>query len=121
MGLFSKLAFWRRSEEPLAPPKLPSLEPLPPPRPPSLEHLGPEPGLPLESMPPLHAPGLGSEPSPHALEPVPAAPLKPSLLPASNEHQLIVSKLDTIKAQLDAVLSRLERIEHERPYQRRWS
>jgi hypothetical protein len=47
-----------------------------------------------------------------------------SSMSTEQQLQLISSKLDTIKAQLETVLQRLERLERssgeERPYQQRW-
>ncbi len=45
-----------------------------------------------------------------------------SAMSTDQQLQLISSKLDTIKAQLETVLQRLERLERgeERPYQQRW-
>jgi hypothetical protein len=83
-------------------------------------------GLPLESgisMPPEPAftspsiPGIGSAPMMRGLEPeFGSHNVKPSLVPEAfsqpqQSEQLINAKLDTIKAELDNILQRLERIE----------
>ena len=135
MGIFDKLAFWKRKEEPLPP-----------------EGMPPELGLPKEGDLGLHPEGFeepvaaglappgapqgmpgmpGSEPM-HGYEPEPTPSLStlpgfqsqspPPMVPLhiSKDLELISAKLDALKASLDSVnqrLANLERIaqgEHER-------
>lgn len=60
-----------------------------------------------------------------ASAPQPQFAQQPSFAPISQDQQLalISSKLDTVKAQLETVLQRLDRLERkgeERPYEQRW-
>ncbi|MBW3018580.1 hypothetical protein KY329_00135 [Candidatus Woesearchaeota archaeon] len=129
MSFMDKLLFWKK-EEPPAEPRLPRVPPGPglsaqdirPPQqemPPGLgapEDIGmPEPSVPEFREAQMVPSTFGSHNRPAPLES--AAPVQ------QDDHSLIIAKLDTIKAQLDAVLQRLERMEYakeERAYQRRW-
>ncbi len=126
MTLMDKLKFWKKEEE--APPDLPS---------------PPEMGGPPEAMPPPSLDVMGMpRPMPGVTEPPGAAPTPPTggpfaaqpeipkpeafaqaAAPADQQFQLISSKLDTIKAQLETILQRLDRLEQKNgqsPYQQRW-
>jgi len=115
MGLMDKIKFWKKEEMP------------------------PEEGPPEMTPPPMHAPAeqLGMPPAAGITEPpheVPPAFPQPEAfqhaaqatqpqMSHNQEMQLISSKLDTIKAQLETVLQRLERLEKKEessPYQQRW-
>ena len=118
-----KWKFWKKEE---APPEMPMPQDLGPPdmgmpqemKPPGLEGLGMPESAPGIDQPPL-AP---MEPMPSAQ---PAfAQQQPAGMSTEQQLQLISSKLDTLKAQMDVVLQRLERMEHNKeqsPYQQRWS
>ncbi|OYT32509.1 hypothetical protein DRJ22_02735 [Candidatus Woesearchaeota archaeon] len=137
MSFLSKLMFWKKEGAPPleAPPELPPLPDLgkpadlgPPPSemPPSL-------GLPSEKpsaeftppASPAHVPeslpGL-EEPSPSGFAQSRFAP--PSAPASADKLEIISAKLDTLKAQLDSVLQRLERLEQfskeEHLYRQRW-
>jgi hypothetical protein len=131
MSVLDKLFFWKKEESPaeLTVPDLPagpglSAEGMSMPheeQPPSLGE--PMPGQPEQmtepSMPePRMGPStFGSHARPE-LEQVP-----PPQVSGGEDLSLISAKLDTIKAQLDAVLQRLERMEYskeDRSYQKRW-
>jgi len=123
MTVMDKLKFWRKHEEPEIPePQMPSMEPgATPPgmdqqaggMPPGMEHLG---------MPPS-GPGINEPPAAPPEQHVPTAFAQleqPAQQGMSTEQQLqlISSKLDTIKAQLETILQRLDRL--ERKEQPRW-
>ncbi|MBW2970016.1 hypothetical protein KY319_02735 [Candidatus Woesearchaeota archaeon] len=116
MSVIDKLKFWKKEEEaPPEYPKTPEFTPPPETPPAGMEHLGmprPTPGLEPPAEP-------GFEPS---FAP-PKAFAQQASMSSEQQLQLINSKLDTIKAQLETVLQRLERLEKKdelSPYQQRW-
>jgi hypothetical protein len=124
MALMDKLKFWKKEEVPPEIPAMPDIpppmagQPGPPPMPGSMEQMGM----------PTPMPGLTEPPQeiPPAFE-TPAAPQafaqQQQTMSSDQQMQLISSKLDTIKAQLETVLQRFDRLERkneEHPYQQRW-
>ena len=117
MGMLDKLKFWKKEEEmPSEYPRPSELSVQEQSAPMDMEHMGmprPAPGI---TEPPM-------EPSvPSAAFPQPQA-FQQAAMSSDQQLQLISSKLDTIKAQLETVLQRLERLERKddlSPYQQRW-
>lgn len=120
MGFLDKLKFWKREEEmpQFDMGKYPGLEATPPSaemrsfappgsagitEPPQLDELGPAP------LPPVR--GIGGMPAPSAFAPAPSAPA----YDVSRDMQVVQAKLDTLKALLDSVIGKLERIERAQP------
>ena len=117
MSLLDKLMFWKKHDEPALPEPVPSMEPpgMEQPAPPGMEHLG---------MPPS-GPGINEPPAAPPEQHIPAAFAQAEQaqqpqqgMSSDQQMQLISSKLDTIKAQLETVLQRLDRL--ERKEQPRW-
>jgi hypothetical protein len=132
MGIFGKLAFWKKKEEPIPPlGEAPELglpkdelglkppegfeEPVaagiaPPGAPPGMPGPAPMPG-----REPEPSPGISAPPGFRAQPPPPMAPP-----PVSKDLELISAKLDALKASLDSVnqrlvnLERIARGEHEK-------
>ncbi len=127
MGIFSKLAFWKREEAaPLELGQYPALEAGPPSA--RMPEFGPSGGPGLTEMPaepfggPMpHLAELGPAPSPpmgmraplapSAFAPAPVAP------PAdmTRDMQVVQAKLDTLKALLDNINAKLDRLERSQP------
>lgn len=109
MGFLDKLLFWKKDESlpdldlpDLPAPEMPGQAPQP---------AGPAP-FPQRRYPEVQ--GFDQQLEQPRVEPGPA-PM------GRDEISLISAKLDTVKAQLDAVLQRLDRMEFgERSYQQRW-
>lgn len=114
MGFLDKLKFWKKEEE---------FE-LPEPVAPGMGDSGmleQRPGFPAQEQPP----GFGGAPFDQSPGFPPAEPQVPPAQTFGQQQpdqqmQLLNSKLDTIKAQLETVLQRLERMEKESSYQKRW-
>ena len=109
MTWFDKLQFWKRKEQ-----EIPSPVGAPP-----LEGPGPMPGM--EPSPglgaPAQLPGMGAPlgmPEPAGLPPQPTPVLgvtpKPEVIGADKELQLVNAKLDAIKAVVDNINQRLDRM-----------
>ena len=84
-----------------------------------------QPGFQSPSSPQFSARAQFSQPSAAQFTPAPQFNQQPQFAPISQDQQLalISSKLDTVKAQLETVLQRLDRLERkgdERPYEQRW-
>ncbi|MBW2986164.1 hypothetical protein KY333_02225 [Candidatus Woesearchaeota archaeon] len=127
--MFDSLKFWKKKEPlpaaaPLIPktpagiPKEPDL--MPPDRPPSVFADRPDlPAMPGEETPAMPSTGLapdqalGFKREPSRLE-VPQAPEVQADLDSSKDMQLINAKLDAIKAGIDHINARLDRIERPR-------
>lgn len=94
-------------------PKSPELSPQAPQMPAGMEQMGMPRPMPGISEPPIEE----QFSAPRAF-----AQQQYAGMSTEQQLQLISSKLDTIKAQLETVLQRLERLERgeERPYQQRW-
>ncbi|VVB80989.1 Uncharacterised protein [uncultured archaeon] len=108
MGLFDKLQFWKKEEALPEMPAAPEILAPEQPAPMGVEHLG----MPHPMEPP--------EP---AFQPQSFGQQQQFTMSSDQQLQLISSKLDTIKAQLETVLQRLERLEKKddlSPYQQRW-
>ena len=122
MGMMDKLKFWKKEEE--TPPEFPR----------AAEFAPPEQSMPggMEQMGmPRPMPGLTEPPSEDfgqqqfGVQAPRAFAQQQQFVPVTTEQQLqlMSSKLDTIKAQLETVLQRLERLERKEeqsPYQQRW-
>jgi hypothetical protein len=116
MSFVDKLKFWKKEEEvpeyPIAPDIVQPEQHIPA----GMEQMGmprPMPGVtepPSESQQPFMPQAFGQQQQ------------MQTAMSTEQQLQLISSKLDTIKAQLETVLQRLERLERgeERPYQQRW-
>ena len=125
-----KWKFWQKDEpEDLPMPADlgpgPGMEPPMAAPPTGLEQLGmpqPTPGITEPPIPPAEP--MPQMPSAHPAALTPPAPSEqPRGLSTEQQLQLIVSKLDTLKAQMDVVLHRLESMqqkEEQSPYQQRW-
>ena len=116
MGLLDKIMFWKKEEEPL--PEFPApaeMTPAEPSAPMGMEHFGMPRPMPGVTEPPVEAP---------AFAPPQSFQQQQQFAPSTEQQlQLISSKLDTIKAQLETVLQRLDRLERKdelSPYQQRW-
>jgi hypothetical protein len=122
MGLIGKLKFWKKEEE------MPSEFPR------AAEYAQGEQHVPVDVAQmgmPRPVPGVTEPPSefgqpqtvPQAF-PQPQSFAQQQFAPTTEQQlQLISSKLDTIKAQLETILQRLERLEKKEelsPYQQRW-
>ncbi len=111
MALLGRLKFWKKEEVPDFPEPEAQLspeagiEPFSPLSPPAEFHRAQPPELPRAFQQGFQQPGLQSV-----------------QVSSDQQLQLISSKLDTIKAQLDVVIQRLDRLERkdETPYQQRW-
>lgn len=128
MSVIDKLKFWKK-EEPLPAPVDLSPQPEPPgmQQPPGMEQLGAPQPVPGVTEPPGMAPQRDQFQPPESFPKSDALShaQPPGAAPASHEQQmqLISSKLDTIKAQLETVIQRLDRLEQKqngRPYEQRW-
>ncbi len=127
MGLMDKLKFWKKEEE--MPPEFPRAAEFAPPEqhaPMGMEQMGMPRPMPGVSEPPAEDFGQQqfSGQVPRAFGQQQFAQQQ-QLSPVTTEQQLqlISSKLDTIKAQLETVLQRLDRLERKEepsPYQQRW-
>lgn len=132
MGVLDKLKFWKKEEfedfklpEAPASPAAPAPEPfgadgMAPPSPASPppsglpDFPGHERPLPSESQQPPDQPFIPQ--SFQERQDFSKSPVRPD-----SQMDLISSKLDTIKAQLESVIQRLDRLEQgSRPYQKRW-
>jgi len=124
MSFVEKLKFWKHEEAPESPRYEAQAMPEQP-MPSNIEQMGIPRQMPGITEPPME----GQTSSPFAQ---PAQSFQPQSfgqqqqfsqsMTADQQFQLISSKLDTIKAQLETVLQRLERLERkdESPYQQRW-
>ena len=122
MGLMDKLKFWKKEEE------------MPAEFPRAAEFGAPEQHVPMDVAQmgmPRPMPGVTEPPAEPSFQPGFQQPQafaqaqQQQFAPVSAEQQLqlISSKLDTIKAQLETVLQRLDRLERkneEHTYQQRW-
>ena len=119
MGMFDKLKFWKREEEM---PELPHEE-FTRPEETSLPEQHAPPGMEQFGMP-RPIPGLTEPPvEPSVPSAMPQAFAQQAAMSSDQQLQLINSKLDTIKAQLETVLQRMDRLEKKddlSPYQQRW-
>ena len=122
MGLMDKLKFWKKEEELPEFPRPPEFAPSEQQSPMQVEQMGmprPVPGItepPMEGQ--TSSPFAQPFPQPQAFQQQQFAGVS-----AEQQLQLISSKLDTIKAQLETVLQRLDRLEKKEelsPYQQRW-
>ena len=108
--MLDKLMFWKKEEEmPSEYPRIAELSVPEQPAPANIEHLG--------------MPHMESSESPAFAQPQSFAQQQQFTMSTDQQLQLISSKLDTIKAQLETVLQRLERLEKKddlSPYQQRW-
>ena len=119
MGLLEKVMFWKKKEPELELGKYPGLETVPP-------------GAEMPAMGPAPAPGITEPPAPTGPSPLeeigpappPPTPLgRPSAVPAptafqppaavspGGDMQMVNVKLDTLKALLESINTRLERME----------
>lgn len=115
MGIFDKLKFWKREEEipQFDMDRYPGVETTPPGA--ELQGMAPPGGRgitepPMEDLGPAPLPpsrGMGGIPAPSAFAPAPSAPP----YDVSRDMQVVQAKLDTLKALLDSVVGKLERIE----------
>ena len=118
MGIMDKLKFWKKEEELPEFPKPAEFAPPEQQAPMQAEQMGmprPVPGLtePMEGQ--TSSPFAQPFPQPQAFQ--------QAAISSDQQLQLISSKLDTIKAQLETVLQRLDRLERREepsPYQQRW-
>jgi hypothetical protein len=117
MSFADKLKFWKKEEEMPEYPRTPEISPLEPHMPSGMDQMGM----------PRQMPGITEPPSePQAQFGAPQSfgqqQQFQSSMSTEQQLQLISSKLDTIKAQLETVLQRLERLERgeSSPYQQRW-
>lgn len=116
MSFADKLKFWKKEEEVPEYPRPADMSQSEQNMPAGLEHMGmprPMPGItepPSEVQQPFMPQAFGQQQQ------------MQTAMSTEQQLQLISSKLDTIKAQLETVLQRLERLERgeERPYQQRW-
>jgi hypothetical protein len=116
MSFADKLKFWKKEEEIPEYPSAPDIVQPAQHVPAGMEQMGmprPMPGVtepPSESQQPFMPQAFGQQQQ------------MQTAMSTEQQLQLISSKLDTIKAQLETVLQRLERLERgeERPYQQRW-
>ncbi len=126
MGMMDKLKFWKKEEEmPQEFPRAAEFAPSEQHMPGGMEQMGmprPMPGL---TEPPVEDFGQqqfsGQVPRAFAQQQAQQQQFAP--VTTEQQLQLISSKLDTIKAQLETVLQRLDRLERKEepsPYQQRW-
>lgn len=123
MSFADKLKFWKHEE---APPeaKYESQQMSEQSMPSSMDQMGIPRSMPGLTEPPVE--GQTSSPFANPPQSFPQAFNQQQqfsqAMTADQQFQLISSKLDTIKAQLETVLQRLERLERkdESPYQQRW-
>ncbi len=116
MAFMDKLKFWKKEEEVPEYPRAPEISQSESQMPAGMEQMGmprPMAGLtepPVDQQQPFMPQSFGQQQQFQAT------------MSTEQQLQLISSKLDTIKAQLETVLQRLERLERgeERPYQQRW-
>lgn len=133
MAFMDKLKFWKREETEFPAPRKPAgflgKEEEVPEYPRAAEIAQPEHHMPagMEQMGmPRPMPGVTEPPfeqqQPFAPQAFGQQQQTQTSMSTEQQLQLISSKLDTIKAQLETVLQRLERLERgeERPYQQRW-
>jgi len=123
MALLDKMKFWKKEEEPLETPEgFGALEEEPGRLPgEGADFPGGEPGVPGPALPPMEGPEPGAEtglppelqgvdrqPPTQARAPVQQVPTQ---APPQHQMEVISAKLDAIKASLDNINIRLERIE----------
>jgi hypothetical protein len=121
MGLMDKLKFWKKEEE--MPSEFPKAAEFAPPEqqaPMGMEQMGMPRPMPGITEPPAE---FGQQ-VPQAFPQPQSFSQQQQFAPTTEQQlQLISSKLDTIKAQLETVLQRLDRLERKEdlsPYQQRW-
>ena len=125
MSFVDKLKFWKHEEAPEYP-SAPEMSPSEQQVPTGMDQMGMPRQMPGVNEPPMDAQtGNPFAQSPQFQQPqsFQQAFGQPSAgMSTDQQLQLISSKLDTIKAQLETVLQRLERLERkdESPYQQRW-
>ena len=127
MGFFDKLKFWKKDEgfDDLGDlPEMPGSPTLPPPMPGEPQLGLPTPlgqGLPQTPMPPPTEQQEFQVNEPIVRPAMAQQPQQPPIQQGGREHELMLSKLDSIKHILDNILLRLERLENkeQRPSQRR--
>jgi len=129
MALLDKMKFWKKEEEPLETPegfgaleeKVPDEEPgrLPGE---GAGFPGGEPGVPGPALPPIEGgetelppelQGIDRQPPTQARAPIQQVPTQ---APPQHQMEVISAKLDAIKASLDNINIRLERIERATPH-----
>jgi len=126
MALLDKMKFWKKEEEPLAPPEgFGALEEEPGRLPgEGAEFPGGEPGVPGPALPPIEGTeqetglppelqGVDRQPPTQARAPIQQVPTQ---VPPQHQMEVISAKLDAIKASLDNINIRLERIERATPH-----
>jgi hypothetical protein len=115
MSFVDKLKFWKKEEEMPEYPRTPEISPLEPQMPSGMDQMGVPRQTPGLTEPPMEQPSFSPQSFGQQNQ-------FQSSMSTEQQLQLISSKLDTIKAQLETVLQRLERLERgeSSPYQQRW-
>ena len=121
MGLMDKLKFWKKEEEMPEFPKAAETSPAEQHMPLDVAQMGMPRAMPGVTEPPAEP----FQQQQFGVQQPQAFGQQQQFAPVSTEQQLqlISSKLDTIKAQLETVLQRLDRLERKEdlsPYQQRW-
>jgi len=114
MSFADKLKFWKKEEEMPEYPRTPEISPSEPHMPSGMDQMGMPRQMPGITETPTEQPSFSQQSF--------GQQQFQSSMSTEQQLQLISSKLDTIKAQLETVLQRLERLERgeSSPYQQRW-